>query len=199
MEIFVPVSVLDSSCWRRTLSMLSLLLISLQGYRIISFDVVNKFQTLLQICRVMILLDFTFLLNGLSHSICLHQWIIFFLCPLTVIAHLLFTCANSDSSRYKCWDTVRTHPLLCSANARWGLIRWHWYLQVDFPPSYWLDNDLLPSSLTQNMLCHNTWYHLVSVFPTCCFLGYGIDMSAGTHTHAPGADGESGVWSVWFQ
>lgn len=81
--MFVPLPVLDGSSRRRTLSMLSLLLISLKGYRIISIDVVNKFQALLQICRVIILLDFTFLLNGLSHSLCLHQWIALFLCPLT--------------------------------------------------------------------------------------------------------------------
>lgn len=44
-EMVGPASELDSSCWGRTGAMLSLLLISLQEYRIISFDDVNKFQT----------------------------------------------------------------------------------------------------------------------------------------------------------
>lgn len=95
----------------------SLLLISLKGYRIISFDVVTKFQTLLQICRAVILLDFTFLLNGLSHSGGWHRWITLFPSCLSVVAHLLFRCMLGFRE-----NTFMDESLRCSANARSGLI-----------------------------------------------------------------------------
>lgn len=104
--------------------MLSLLLISLQRYQIISFDVANKFQTLFQICRAMILLDFTFLLNGLSHSICLHPWIILFLGPLSLVAHLfLHLSVMSANVWWESKTTVKEKKQLTIGYVRDGLHR----------------------------------------------------------------------------
>lgn len=102
----------------------SLLLISLKGYRIISFDVVTKFQTLLQICRVVILLGFTFLLSGLSRSGGWHRWITLFPSCLSVVAHLWFRCTSSELMLMLGVreNTFMDESLRCCANARSGLI-----------------------------------------------------------------------------
>lgn len=127
---------------------MSLLLISLKGYRIISFDVVTKFQTLLQICRAVILLGFTFLLNGLSRSGGWRRWITLFPSCLSVVAHLCFSCTSSELMLMLGFheNTLMDESLLCSYSVRS-------YLLAPVSPRslssiVLADNDLLPSSPT---------------------------------------------------
>lgn len=82
--------------------MLALLLTSLQGYQIISFDVVNKFQALLQISSPR--LDFPpkqvkslYLFAPMDHFSSVP--------PLW----FLLTCAQTISSRYECSNKASIH------------------------------------------------------------------------------------------